>query len=195
MALVIGLVAAAARAMSSSSHDHDQQNYNNGRAPNGQYYNNSRYGNACSNGYGYNNGYNSSYGSSPAPYAAYAPQMTGSRRAERRMHRRMRKAERKARDADMVMAFMGSGPRGAPRSAELVSHPQQVPPYTRYGESSSSSSRARSAAAYPPETQGVSTRAPEYRDRPASQDEGHAARLSTESLPTYEQVVRRSGKS
>lgn len=202
MALVIGLVAAAARAMS-SNHDQDQRNdgYNNG-------YNNGQYGNNQSNGYngGYNSGYNNGHGSSNynaapcAPYAAYAPQMTGSRRAGRRMGRRMRKA----RDVDMVMSFMSSGSRAGPASTASTvppstsMHPQPVGgvSYVRQGDN------PRARGMYPPESQGVMAPEPEgyqwrdaqSRDRPVSRGDRYAEG-SSESLPTYEQAVRKSGKS
>ncbi|KAL6801103.1 hypothetical protein GGI42DRAFT_325665 [Trichoderma sp. SZMC 28013] len=217
MALLIGLVAAAARTMANHD-DHGRQNRNNGYNNgynNGQYYDNQSNGrsNNYNGGYpsGYNNGYNSGYNNgcggnnnnyNASPYAAYPPQMMGSRREERRMNRRMRKAERKARDADMVLSLMNSGSRAGPRSpVPQYSNMQSQPgnggvPYMQRGDNS------RSQAMYPPAQQGVMEpesegsrwRDVQSRDRPTSRGDMHPA-SSSESLPTYEQVVRKSGKS
>ncbi|KAL6701301.1 hypothetical protein J3F84DRAFT_3224 [Trichoderma pleuroticola] len=213
MALLIGLVAAAARTMANND-DHGRQNRNNGYNNgynNGQYYDNQSNGrgNNYNGGYpgGYNNGYNSGCGGNnnnynASPYAAYPPQMMVSRREERRMGRRMRKAERKARDADMVLSLMNSGSRAGPRAPiPPYSNTQPQPgnggvPYMQRGDNS------RSQAMYPPAQQGVMDPAPEgsqwrdiqSRDRPASRGDLHPA-SSSESLPTYEQVVRKSNKS
>ncbi|KAL7945174.1 hypothetical protein V8C42DRAFT_71961 [Trichoderma barbatum] len=203
MALVIGLVAAAARAISNSN-DHDRHNYNhNNGYNNGRYCNshNNRHGNNYNSGYhnGYDNGYNNN---SPAPYAAYAPHSTGSRRQERRMNRKMRKADRKARDADMVLSLMSSGSRSGPRSPAppcSSMHPQPVHggvSYMHQGDSSRSH-----PVYYPPpqgnmapEPEGYQWRHVQSRDRPGSREDLHPA-SSSESLPTYEQVVRQPGKS
>ncbi|KAL6816473.1 hypothetical protein J3E69DRAFT_95171 [Trichoderma sp. SZMC 28015] len=216
MALLIGLVAAAARTMANHD-DNGRQNrnnngYNNGYN-NGQYYDNqsngrsNNYGGGYPNGYnsGYNNGYNngcSGNNYNASPYAAYPPQMMVSRREERRMGRRMRKAERKARDADMVLSLMNSGSRAGRRSpVPQYSNMQPQPgnggvPYMQRGDNS------RSQAMYHPAQQGVMDPEPEgsswrdvqSRDRPTSRGDLHPA-SSSESLPTYEQVVRKSGKS
>ncbi|RFU81635.1 hypothetical protein TARUN_583 [Trichoderma arundinaceum] len=190
MALVIGLVAAAARAI--SNHDHDRQHYSSSNPGyDSRYYNN--------NGYS-SNSYNAS------PYAAYPSQMTGSRRACRRMNRKMRKAEREAREADMVMAFMGSGSRASPRSAMLVP-PQHVDggvPYMRHSDNLGAramhplESQGVTAGSHtshmPPGPEGYQWRDAQSHARPASRGDRHAGFTSTEGLPTYEQVVRRSGK-
>ncbi|KAL6794396.1 hypothetical protein J3E68DRAFT_372286 [Trichoderma sp. SZMC 28012] len=216
MALLIGLVAAAARTMANHD-DNGRQNRNNNGYNNG--YNNSQYydnqSNGRSNNYSggypnsynnsYNNGYNNGCGSNnynASPYAAYPPQMMVSRREERRMGRRMRKAERKARDADMVLSLMNSGSRAGRRSpAPQYSNMQPQPgnggvPYMQRGDNS------RSQAMYHPAQQGVIDPEPsgsqwrdvQSRDRPTSRGDLHPA-SSSESLPTYEQVVRKSGKS
>ncbi|KAL7793218.1 hypothetical protein V8C37DRAFT_378819 [Trichoderma ceciliae] len=200
MALVIGLVAAAARAVSSNTHD--RQNYN-GSSPgyNGQHHN----GNT-----NHNNDYGSSINYNTSPYAAYPPKMSGARRAGRRMNRTMRKAERKARETGgMVMALTGSGARSNPCSAPPLQAVSGGVPYMRYEYGDNP--RARDM--YPLESQGLMVGShashkpsgPEgYQwqaqdaqsfDRPASREDRHAGGSSTESLPTYEQVVRRSGKS
>ncbi|KAJ4862343.1 hypothetical protein T069G_03297 [Trichoderma breve] len=187
--------------------DNGRQNrnngYNNGYS-NGQYYDNQS--NGRSNNYnGYNNGYSNGCGGNnynAFPYAAYPPQMMVSRREERRMNRRMRKAERKARDADMVLSLMNSGSRAGPRSTlPQYSNMQPQPgnggvPYMQRGDNS------RSQAMYHPAQQGIMDPEPEgsqwrdiqSRDRPTSRGDPHPA-SSSESLPTYEQVVRKSGKS
>ncbi|KAM6485011.1 hypothetical protein HDV62DRAFT_387793 [Trichoderma sp. SZMC 28011] len=212
MALLIGLVAAAARTMANHD-DNGRQNrnnngYNNGYN-NGQYYDNQSNGrsNNYSGGYpnGYNNGYSNGCGSNnynASPYAAYPPQMMVSRREERRMGRRMRKAERKARDADMVLSLMNSGSR-AGRHSPVPQYSNMQPqsgnggvPYMQRGDNS------RSQAMYHPAQQGVIDPEPsgsqwrdvQSRDRPTSRGDLHPA-SSSESLPTYEQVVRKSGKS
>ncbi|KAL7939100.1 hypothetical protein V8C35DRAFT_285705 [Trichoderma chlorosporum] len=208
MALLIGLVAAAARTMASND-DRGRQNYNNGYNNNGynngQYYDNQNngYGNDYNRGYsnGYNNGYNGN-NNNAAPYAAYAPQMRMSRRDERRMNKRMRKAERHARDADLVMSLMNSGSRGGSRSA-APSGPNMQPqpinggmPYMQRGDNS------RSQATYSPVSRGVMVSEPEgsqwrdvqSRNRSASREDLRPG-SSSEGLPTYEQAVRKSGKS
>ncbi|KAL7961112.1 hypothetical protein V8C34DRAFT_274734 [Trichoderma compactum] len=210
MALLIGLVAVAARTMANSD-DHGRQNHNNGYNNgynNGQYYDNQSNGrgnNYYNDGYpsGYNNGCGGNNNYNASPNAAYPPHMMVSRREERRMNRRMRKAERKARDADMVLSLMSSGSRAGPRSPipPYSNSMQPQPgnggvPYMQRGDSS------RSQAMYPPAQQGVMEpesggsqwRDIQSRDRPTSRGDLHPA-SSSESLPTYEQVVRKSGKS
>ncbi|KAM0258487.1 hypothetical protein ACHAQJ_003826 [Trichoderma viride] len=208
MALVIGLVAAAARAMSGSGNDHDRQNYSNGGNPgyngNDQYHNNNGYNNGYSrNGYS-SNGYNNSYDTSP--YAAYPPQgLTGGRRSSRRSNRRMRKAER----TDMVMSLIHSRSRAGPQAAAVPVQPQPVSggvPYMNYGGSPmpravySSESQGPMAGSYtsqmppPGGPEGYRWRDEQSRDRPVSRQMGSAS-SSTDGLPTYEEAVHRSGKS
>ncbi|KAH0529968.1 hypothetical protein TsFJ059_004654 [Trichoderma semiorbis] len=215
MALLIGLVAAAARTMANHDDNGRQNRNNNGynnAYSNGQYYDNQSNGrsNNYTGGYpnGYNNSYNNGYNNgcggnnyNASPYAAYPPQMMVSRREERRMGRRMRKAERKARDADMVLSLMNSGSRaGRSPLPQYSNMPPQSGnggvPYMQRGDNS------RSQAMYPPAQQGVMNPEPEgsqwrdvqSRDRPTSRGDLHPA-SSSESLPTYEQVVRKSGKN
>ncbi|KAH0489214.1 hypothetical protein TgHK011_009655 [Trichoderma gracile] len=183
MALVIGLVAAAAKAMSSNDHDrHQNNNYNSGR--NDLFRNH----HSCCNSH-----HNSCCNSTSSPYAAYSPQVTGSRRAERRMERKMRKAERKARNTDMLLSLVG-GSRAAAGSTGLsggnTTSAQHQPvqggggvPYVGYGDSS------RGRNVYPESQRGQQWRDDDDfqgRERPES---------SEEALPTYEQAVRRSDKS
>ncbi|TFB02568.1 hypothetical protein CCMA1212_005027 [Trichoderma ghanense] len=199
MALVLGLVAAAARAMSSNDDDR-QQNHN---------YNSSSRNDLYRNPHSHNNGHhsccNSDYSnnccnSTSSPYAAYPPQMTGSRRAERRMERKMRKAERKARNTDMLLSLM-SGSRGASGSTGLsggstssAHHHQPVHgggvPYVGYGDSS------RGRDVYPESQRGVASGSGghQWRDGDAFQGRDRPE-SSSEALPTYEQAVRRSDKS
>ncbi|KAK4066181.1 uncharacterized protein Triagg1_8249 [Trichoderma aggressivum f. europaeum] len=205
--LLIGLVAVAARTMANKDDD-GRQNRNNGYGNgynNDQYYDNQSNGrsNNYTGGYpsGYNNGSGGNNNYNTPPYAAYPPQMVVGRREERRMSRRMRKAERKARDADMVLSLMNSGSRAGPRSAVPPYSNTMQPqpgnggvPYMQRGDSS------RSQAMYPPAQQGVMEpegsqwRDVQSRDRPTSRGNLHPA-SSSEGLPTYEQVVRKSGKS
>ncbi|KAM0459829.1 hypothetical protein ACHAPV_000079 [Trichoderma viride] len=210
MALVIGLVAAAARALA-SDHNGSNPGYNG----NGQNYNNSNgYNNGYnSNGYtrGYNNGYaNNNYnGNNAAPYAPYAAygtctHMTGSRRSTRRMERRMRKAERKAERNDMVMSLMSSGSRSR-AAVPAPSQPVGGVSYTNYGEGPAP------RGVYSSEAQGSA--AGSYRDRmPVGAPEGYrwrdeqsrdrnrdvgssSARSSMDGLPSYEQAVQKPRKS
>lgn len=196
MALVIGLVAAAARALA-SDHNGSNPGYNG----NGQNYNNT---NGYNNGYtrGYNNGYsNNNYnGNNTAPYAPYAAygtcsHMTGSRRSTRRMERRMRKAERKAERNDMIMSLMSSGSRSRAAAAPAPSQPVSGVSYTNYGGPAPrgvSSSEAQGSVAG------------SYRDRmPEGAPEGYrwrdeqsrGARPSMDGLPSYEQAVQKPRKS
>ncbi|GFP60042.1 hypothetical protein ACSS6W_005292 [Trichoderma asperelloides] len=211
MALVIGLVAAAARALAS---DH---NNNPGYNGNGQNYNNGYNNGYNRNGYndGYNNGYaNNNYnynGNGPAPHAPYATYGTGGRsgcRATRRMERRMRKAERKAMQADMVMSLMNSGSR----SRAAVPPPPQPASggasYMNYGEGPAprgvysseaqgvvaGSSRDRMPAGAP---EGYRWRDEQSRDRPVGRRDvgSSSASSSTDGLPSYEQAVQKPRKS
>ncbi|KAL6877087.1 hypothetical protein J3F83DRAFT_712601 [Trichoderma novae-zelandiae] len=193
MALVLGLVvAAAARAMSNNDHDR-QPNYNYNSSRNDPYHTNHSYSNGRHNGC--NSNYNNGYSDNAPPYAAYPPQMTGSRRAERRMHRKMRKAERKARDADTVLSLV-SGSRGASRSAGPSCgsmHRQPVNggvPCPGYGDSS------RGRDVYPEPQRGVApgSEGLQWRDDDTFESR-HRPGSSSETLPTYEQAVRRSDKS
>lgn len=201
MALVIGLVAAAARALAS---DHNgNPGYNNG-------YNRNGYNNGYNNGYANNNhNYNSN---GPAPYAPYATYGTGRRsgcRATRRMERRMRKAERKAMEADMVMSFMNSGSRS--RAAVPPPPPQPASggvSYMNYGEGPaprgvysseaqgvvSGSYRDRMPAGAP---EGYRWRDEQSRDRPVGRRDvgSSSASSSTDGLPSYEQAVQKPRKS
>jgi hypothetical protein len=111
MALVIGLVAAAARALASDhngsnpGYNGNGQNYNNSNGYNNGYRhgcNSNAYNRGYNDGYSNNNYYNGNNAAPCAPYAAYGTQMSGSRRSTRRMERRMRKAERKAMERDML---------------------------------------------------------------------------------------------
>ncbi|KAL7896953.1 hypothetical protein HDV63DRAFT_82397 [Trichoderma sp. SZMC 28014] len=199
MALVIGLVAAAARALA-SDHNGNGQNYNS----NNNGYSNS-YNNGYNNGYdrngytrGYNNGYaNNNYNGNNAPHAPYAAYgsctLTGSRRGTRRMERRMRKAERKAERNDMIMSLMSSGSRSR---AAAPSQPVSGVSYTNYGEGPApravSSSQAQGSVAG------------SYRDRmPSGAPEGYRWRdeqsrdgqRDLDGLPSYEQAVQKPRKS
>ncbi|KAK1254573.1 hypothetical protein MKX08_008568 [Trichoderma sp. CBMAI-0020] len=186
MALVIGLVAAAARALASDNNG-SGQNYNNG-------YN--------SNGYtrGYNNNYSSNHAASHVPFAEYGTcsHMTSRDRATRRMERRMRKAERKAERNEMIMSLMSSGSRRAP------SQPVSGVSYTNYGQgpaprgvyseaqgSVAGSYRDRMPSGAP---EGYRWRDEQSRDR--SRDLGSSgAGPSMDGLPSYEQAVQKPRKS
>ncbi|EGR48380.1 uncharacterized protein TRIREDRAFT_107715 [Trichoderma reesei QM6a] len=195
MALVIGLVAAAAKAISSNDNDRHQNN-NHSRFRDGLYHHhnshnshNSGHHSCC------NSHHNSCCNTTSSPLAAYSPLLTGSRRAERRMERKLRKAERKGRNTDMLLSMMG-GSRGASGSTGLSgdsatasTHHHHQPghgggvPYVGYGESS----RGRDVS---PESQ----RGHQWRDDDEFQ--GHERTgSSSEALPSYEQAVRRSDKS
>lgn len=192
MALVIGLVAAAARALA-SDHNGSNPGYNNN--------NNNGYNNGYnSNGYA-NNNYNGNNAAPYAPYAAYGSchHMTGSRRATRRMERRMRKAERKAMEADMAMSLMNS--RSRSRAAAVPASSQPVSGGVSYGDGPASrgvySSEAQGSVAgsY---RDGMPAGAPEgyrWRDeqsRDRSRDLGSSsARSSMDGLPSYEQAVQK----
>ncbi|PTB71443.1 hypothetical protein M440DRAFT_1395588 [Trichoderma longibrachiatum ATCC 18648] len=168
MALVLGLVAAAAKAISNN----DDRHHNNSN------YSGSRNDLCCNS----------------SPYAAYSPQITGSRRAERRMERKMRKEERKARNTDMLLSLMG-GSRGASGSTGLsggsttgITHHQPVHgsggvPYVGYNDNS------RGRDVYP-----ESQREHQWRNDDDFESRERTG-SSSEALPTYEQAVRRSDKS
>lgn len=182
MALVLGLVAAAAKAISNN----DDRHHNNSN------YSGSRNDLYCRNHHSHNCIRHSCCNSSP--YAAYSPQITGSRRAERRMERKMRKEERKARNTDMLLSLMG-GSRGASGSTGLsggsttgITHHQPVHgsggvPYVGYNDNS------RGRDVYP-----ESQREHQWRNDDDFESRERTG-SSSEALPTYEQAVRRSDKS
>lgn len=200
MALVIGLVAAAARALA-SDHNGNGPNYNsNNNGYNG--YNNgydrNGYTRGYNNGYANNNNYNGNNAAPHAPYAAYGSctHMTGSRRGARRMERRMRKAERKAERNDMIMSLMNSGSRSRAAAAPAPSQPVSGVSYTNYGEGPAprgvSSSQAQGSVAG------------SYRDRmPSGAPEGYRWRDEQsrdrngdlDGLPSYEQAVQKPRKA
>lgn len=197
MALVIGLVAAAARALA-SDHNGSNPGYNGS----GQNSNNNGYTNGYnSNGYtrGYNNGYaNDNYNGNNAthyvPYAAYGTcsHMTGSRRSTRRMERRMRKAERKAERNDMIMSLITSGSRSRAAAAPASSQPVSGVSYRNHGQGPAprgvSSSEAQGSVAG-----SCRDRIPEgYRWR---DEQSRSARSSMDGLPSYEQAVQKPRKS
>jgi hypothetical protein len=216
MALVIGLVAAAARALASDhngsnpGYNGNGQNYNNSNGYNNGYRhgcNSNAYNRGYNDGYSNNNYYNGNNAAPCAPYAAYGTQMSGSRRSTRRMERRMRKAERKAMERDMIASLMSSGSRSR-AAGPAPSQPQPVSggvSYTNYGEGPAP------RGVYSSEAQGSASGS--YRDRmPAGAPEGYrwrdeqsrdrsrdlassSAMASSDGLPSYEQAVQKPRKS
>lgn len=190
MALVIGLVAAAARALA-SDHNGSNPGYNGNNNNNGYNngYNSNGYTRGYNNGYA-NNNYSGNNAASHVPFAAYGTcsHMTSRDRATRRMERRMRKAERKAERNDMIMSLMSSGSRSR-AAGPALSQPVSGVSYTNYGQAPAAGSyRDRMPSGAP---EGYRWRDEQSRDR--SRDLGSSS--ATDGLPSYEQATQKPRKS